>query len=290
MAFGFGVGDILAVTKIIVNAIRDIHDAPTELQEIAERVETVDLNLQSINRFPSVSATGNEANIERLVNRVKEVLEEIKDIVVKYGDTRGWGHAFARTRYGVWEKDSVGNLVEQLEQRTRDLSFSILVQVSFVTNQMRPQIDQILTAIQRQQREGIDYSISQDTQSGSSGRQLAEADKVCLKQSQLDQIQSILERILLSGERNNLITSSSREESSKEQQKDAQVGENVGAKLSAGIPDESQTWMPHPEDTDPISYLGGKNRLEIPKGWIMVVDKFNEGKTTSATSDFVSFS
>lgn len=34
MAFGFGVGDILVLTKIVVTTIGNIHDAPTELQEL----------------------------------------------------------------------------------------------------------------------------------------------------------------------------------------------------------------------------------------------------------------
>ena len=33
----------------------------------------------------------------------------------------------------------------------------------------------------------------------------------------------------------------------------------------------------HPEGIDPISYIGGRNRLRTPKGWIMLVDSFNEG-------------
>ena len=66
MAFGFGVSDILELTKIIVTAIENIHDAPTELQELAERVESVESNLESISKLPSNAAAGNTQNIIRL--------------------------------------------------------------------------------------------------------------------------------------------------------------------------------------------------------------------------------
>ena len=41
--------------------------------------------------------------------------------------------------------------------------------------------------------------------------------------------------------------------------------------------DRKRKQLAHPEDIDLISYTAGRNRLEVPKGWIMVVDSYNEG-------------
>lgn len=90
MSFGFGVGDILMVTRIIVATISNIRGTPTELQELAERVESVELNLQSINRLPSDAAAGNTQNTLRLVKRISEVLGKIRDVVIKYENTEDW--------------------------------------------------------------------------------------------------------------------------------------------------------------------------------------------------------
>ena len=141
MAFGFEVSDILELTKTIVTAIENIHDAPVELQELAERVESVESNLQSISKLPSNAAAGNTQNIIRLVKGISEVLGKIRDVVIKYGNTDGWRNAFSRAKYGIWEKSGVGDLVAKLEQRTRDLTDSLVIQILLVTNQMRPQID-----------------------------------------------------------------------------------------------------------------------------------------------------
>jgi len=108
-------------------------DAPTELQELAERVESVELNLQSINKIQSNAAAGNTQNIIRLVKRVSEVLGKIRDVVIKYGNTDGWKNASKRAKYGIWEKGGVGDLVDKLEQRTRDLNDSLIIQILLVS-------------------------------------------------------------------------------------------------------------------------------------------------------------
>jgi len=108
-------------------------DAPTELQELAERVESVELNLQSINKIQSNAAAGNTQNIIRLVKRVSEVLGKIRDVVIKYGNTDGWKNASNRAKYSIWEKGGVGDLVDKLEQRTRDLNDSLIIQILLVS-------------------------------------------------------------------------------------------------------------------------------------------------------------
>lgn len=103
-------------------------------------------NLQAINELPTDAVAGNTQNIVRQVKEIGEVLGKIRDVVIKYENTDGWKNAFSRAKYGIWEKGGVGDLVAKLEQRTRDLTFSLTIQILLVTNQMRPQIDQIFTS------------------------------------------------------------------------------------------------------------------------------------------------
>ena len=46
MSFGFGVGDILKLTDLIINTIQDIRNAPDELLELADRVESIESTLE----------------------------------------------------------------------------------------------------------------------------------------------------------------------------------------------------------------------------------------------------
>ena len=64
MAIGFGVGDILLLTKGLAITIRNIHDAPSELLGLAERIKSVDFIFSSLNRLPSNAVAGNIQNTQ----------------------------------------------------------------------------------------------------------------------------------------------------------------------------------------------------------------------------------
>lgn len=76
MAFGFGVGDIIVLTNLLVTTIEDIHDAPKELQELADRVESIEATLESIDELPYNAAVQNMRNMMRLKERVKQDLAQ----------------------------------------------------------------------------------------------------------------------------------------------------------------------------------------------------------------------
>jgi len=281
MSFGFGVGNVLALTRVVVATIGNIHDAPTELQELAERVESVELNLQSINKIQSDAAAGNTQNIIRLVKRVSEVLGKIRDVVIKYGNTDGWKNASKRAKYGIWEKGGVGDLVDKLEQRTRDLNDSLIIQILLVTNQMRPQIDQIFTSTRQEQERIRNQSLAQDANSALRPDSSGDFNNPTLVSNQIDLVQSVLERVLHSKQPSNVAVPPDREDTSIVREIEIQLGQaGIEATFTRALIDtinKQRERLAHPEDIDPISYIGGRNRLETPKGWIMVVDSFNEG-------------
>ena len=248
MSFGFGVGDILQLTEIIVTTISNIRDAPTELRELGERIDLVDLNLQSINNIPPTAVEGNTQNTRKLVDRITKVLNEIKDIVDKYGNTDGWKKAFSRAKYGI----------------------------------LRPQIDQIFSSI-RQEQESTkdDESPSQDTDATVhqiSSEALSDGTRV---PNQSDLAQSVLERVIHSDQPSDVASPSNHESASIEREIEIQL-EQAGiepkfTKALMDIIDKQRRRLAHPEDIDPLSFIGGKNKLENAKGWILVVDDLNEG-------------
>ena len=46
MSFGFGVGDVILIATTIIKTVKEIHDAPEELLDLAARVESVNGILQ----------------------------------------------------------------------------------------------------------------------------------------------------------------------------------------------------------------------------------------------------
>ena len=272
MSFGFGVSDVLVLTKFIVTTIGNINDAPTEVQELGERVETVEMNLESINVLPSNAAAGNIQNVTRQVKRISDVLGKIKDVVTTYRNAAGWRKALRQAKYGIWEKGEVGGLVIKLEQWTRDLSDSLIIQIWLATNQMRPQIDQIWKTTRQVQKrtskqdpaEKKDATLRPDSKNTTNNPTIAS--------NQIDMAQSGLERVLqLPLEQDVPIT----------EQIELLLGQaGIRAEFTRALIDvinERRKRLAHPEDIDPISAIGGKNRLESPKGWILVVDDLNEG-------------
>lgn len=283
MAFGFGVSDVLQLTKFIITAIEDIHDAPTELQELAERVESVEANLHSINKLPNNLAADHAQNISRLVRRINETLSQIRDIVTKYSHTDGFKSAWKRAKFGVWEKGGVGELVEKLEQRTCDLTNAVVIQVLLVTNQMRPQVDQIFAAVCQQQETVGKPGLGQSTSSVMGPKPSNDLSRPFLPPTQMNLVQSVLEHVLHSDQSSNTGSSSNQEDTSIEKVIETEFGragiESDSTKAFVDSINKQRKQLAHPEDIDPISTIGGKKRLETPKGWIMVVDSFNEGES-----------
>ena len=282
MAFGFGVGDILLVTNKIINAIEDIHDAPTELQELVVRVELVEATLESINELAYNKAAEdvrNMGNMTRLKERVKEVLDKIHNIVIKYGDTRGWANSFNRVMYGVWDKRGVGDLMVKLADRTDDLTTFVTIQTWRLTNQIRPLMDQIL---KRQQQERMkDQSAVEDANVARHPGPLNDTNPQITGSDQTDEVQAVLDHVLQTERPSDLSLLPDQEDVSVEREIEIRLGQaGIRAPVTKAFIEminEQRKRLAHPEDIDPVSYTGGYSHMEVPKGWIMVVDSYNEG-------------
>ncbi len=287
MAFGVGVGDIIMLTTIIMKTIEDIHDAPEELKDLAERVEIVEITLQSTQvKLPHNTPARNMSNIVRLKDRVMEVLSTMKTIVVEYRDNEGRVNPFHRLIYSIWDKRKTANLVVKLEERTKNLTDFLLVQTWDSTNQIRPLIEQVLKQTRQDKESAKDQSHKKDNIAASGPSSQKEADIQTSGSNQIDQVQAILDNILQTERSSGSTLLPDQEDISIEedivvQLERAGIGSTFIKALTEVI-NKQRKQLSHPEDIDPNSYTGGKNRLEIPKGWIMVVDSYNEGNTEAS--------
>lgn len=272
MAFGFGVGDIIALTTMIVKTIEDIHDAPEELQDLAERVELVEITLESTHeKLPHNAPARNMSNIVRLKDRVKEVLSTIKQIVIKYRDNEGRVNPFHRVMYSVGDKREVVKLVVKLGERTKNLTDFLLVQTWDSTNQIRPLIEQVLIQTRSDQELAKDQSRRKDEIATCGPGSQKETDIQTTGCNQVDQVQAVLDHILQTERSSDSTLLPDQEDVSIEKETVVHLGQ-------AGIGDQQAAKAAFPSRKfDPISYTAGRNSLEDPKGWIMVIDSYNEG-------------
>ncbi|MCJ1393977.1 hypothetical protein MMC18_006854 [Xylographa bjoerkii] len=289
MAFGFGVGDILLLTNMIAKTIGDIHTAPKELRELADRVESVEISLQSINELAhdqTAIELQNLQNVARLKERVRKVLVELHDVVVKYRDNEGRVNSFNRVKYGIWDKRGVEGLMVKLKERTDDLTTYLIIQIWRSSNQIRPLVDRVLA--HACQREGY-LKVSSPVQNANIGRRPHSNKDVDLKAAVsdlVDQVQAAMKHVLQAEQPSDPTLMPDQENVSIERELETQLGlagvsAAVISTLVEGI-SEQRNQLAHPEDFDPVSYTGGKRPMEVPKGWIMVVDSYNEVRSIIA--------
>ncbi|KAL8977249.1 MAG: hypothetical protein Q9205_006907 [Flavoplaca limonia] len=286
MAFGFGVGDIITLTKIIVTTVRDIYEAPKELQALADQAELVETTLESVGEIPPSEAAGNMRNFIRRKDRVLSVLKKMRDIVIKYRDNEGGVNPFNKILYGVWEKRGVSELIVELKERTDDLTTFLIMQTWALTKEIRPLIDQILTNTRREQEDTKVPSPSENTNAiGRRGSHDATNTQTTVSK-QIDKVQAVLDHVLETDGPSDPVLLPDREDVSLEREIEIKLGqEGIGSAFTEAlieVIDRKRKQLAHPEDIDPISYTGGKNLLSVPKGWIMVVDSYNEVRSIIA--------
>lgn len=281
MSFGFSVSDIVALTTTIVKTIEDIHDAPAELQDLAERVGLVENTLEATHEKLSHDAPVRiMSNIVRLKDRINRVLSAMKDIVNRYRDNEGRVNPFHRVKYSLWDKGEISKLVIKLEERTNDLTGFLIVQTWDSTNQILPLIEQVLKHIRHDQEPAKSQSRTE-----SSGPQ-EEIDIHATRSDQIGQVQAVLNKVLKTERPNEFTLLPDQEDISIEKEIELQLEQaSIGSTFSEAIIDlinKQRNQLSHAEDFDPISYTRGENRLETPKGWIMVIDSSNEGNTETS--------
>ena len=266
MAFGFGVKDIIDLTNKIIRTVKDIHDAPEELQDLAERVEIVEIILQSTHeKLPHNAPARNMTNMVRLKDRVKEVLKTMNHIVNKYRDKAGRVNLIHRVMYSVRDKGEIAKLVMRLEERTKNLTDFLLVLILDINNQIRPLVEQILLQTCQDQEPANIKNTGSD---------------------QIDQVQAVLDHILQAERLSDSTLLPDQEDVSIEKEIVVQL-EQAGVRSAytdalMELINKQREQLCHTGDIDPISYTGGRNHLENPKGWIMVVDNYNQGNTEAS--------
>ena len=147
---------------------------------------------------------------------------------------------------------------------------------------MRPQIDEIFTSARQDDERIRNKSPAQDTSAACHPDSSGNPNNPFPVSNQIELVQSVLELVLHSEEPSNAGLPPDREDVFIEREigkKLRQAG--IEAKFTKALIDvisKQRRRLAHPEDIDPISYTGGRDRLETLKGWIMVVHNFNEDK------------
>ena len=269
------------LTQVIVNTVEDIYEAPKELQALADQVELIETTLESVGELPRSEAAKNMRNFIKRKDRVMEVLEEMRDIVIKYRENQGGVNPFNRIMYGVWEKRGVGELMTKLERRTDDLTTFLIMQTWALTKETRPLIDQILANTRQEQKHARDPSPSENKNAIRLPGSQDATNNQTTASKQIDQVQAVLNHVLETEGPSGPVLLPEHEDVSLERELEIQLGnqgiESKVTKALLEVIDRKRKQLAHPEDIDPISYTAGRNRLEVPKGWIMVVDSYNEG-------------
>ena len=281
MAFGFGVGDIVMLTQVIVNTVEDIYEAPKELQALADQVELIETTLESVGELPPSKAARNMQNFIKRKERVMEVLEEMRDNVIKQRENHGGVNSFNRIMYGVWEMRGVGELMIKLERRTDDSTTFLIMQTWGLTKETRPLIDQILGNTLQEQKHARDASPSENKNATPLPGSHDATNAQTTASRQIDQVQALLNHVLEIEGPSDPVLLPEHEVVSLERELEIQLGsqgiESKVTKALLEVIDRKRKQLVHPEDIDPISYTAGRKYLEVPKGWIMVVDSYNEG-------------
>lgn len=285
MAFGFGVGDLIALTNFLVDTIEAIHNAPKELQDLAETVISVQETLESIDGEPHHDAVTGDI-IMRRKERIKEVLNRMQSIVIKYRDNKGQVNTLNKIKYNVLDKHEIADLVAKLEKRIVDLTTFLVLQTWRMNHQMRPIMDQILAGTKQQQERPKDQGSKRNLNAAQPSGAQKDKDTQITVPEQIDQVQAILDHVLQTEQPSSRKSQADQEDTSVEQELERQLGQaginetftNTLLEVMRG----QRRQLTHPEDIDPISYGAGRKRLEVPKGWIMAVDSYNEVRSIIA--------
>ena len=270
------VSDIFALTTTIIKTIEDIHNAPAELQNLAKRVRVV-------NAFLGVDYAKSQHNVvmNSIIYEIEMVLRVMKDIVTKYRDNEGQVEfLFYGIKYKLSDKQGITNLVIKLEERMIDLTTLFVVQTLDSTNQLRRPIEKVLTQTRQDQGPAKSQSRTQspDPEKG--------IDNQAIRSDQIDKVKAVFDKIWQTERPNELTLLPDQGDISTEKEVALQLEQaSIGSTFSKAfteVIDKQRKQLSHAEDIDLISYTGYENRSKKPKGWIMVIDSYNEGNTETS--------
>ena len=197
-------------------------------------------------------------------------MSEIQTIVLKYKDPGYW---INRLKYITWDKRTIPDLEAKLKQRTDDLTTFLTIQNGLLTSQLRPMIEKVLANQEKQRQQEENRKAA-----ASDARHFSLVpDSQSIIPSQVDRIQEVLNHVLQEERPTILGQDEVSLESDIKTQLEQAGYQTASIEALMEMITKQRELLSHPEDIDPISYTGGRHRLEAPKGWIMVVDNYNEG-------------
>lgn len=202
-----------------------------------------------------------------------ETLSEMQKIIVKYKDAS----VIERAKYLLSSKNALSTLDFKLSQQIHDLTTLITILNGLLTSQLQPLIEKVLEkqdeASEKEEKRWAAASVGET--SGLSGHSKAPENVP----EKVHRVQTALNSVL----------ESKPSDSATPQQNDSLVQNDVEMQLGqAGLSTtdisalikmigQQGRKLTHPEDIDATSGAGGKQRLNGPSGWIMVVDNHNSG-------------
>ena len=152
-----------------------------------------------------------------------------------------------------------------------------------LTKELRPLIDQILANTRQEQELARDPSPSETENAIRPPGSQDTTNNQTTASKRIDQVQAVLNHVLENEGPSDPDLLPEHEDVSLERELEIQLQkqgiESEATKALLEVIDRKRKQLAHSEDIDPISYTAGRNQLEGPKGWIMVVDNYNEGNS-----------
>lgn len=204
-----------------------------------------------------------------------ETLSEMQKIVTKYKNTS----LYHRAKYLLSSKSNLSNLDFKLSQQIQDLTTLITIINGLLTSQLQPLIEKVL----QKQDEAMEKEEKR--------RAVDEAGNPAGFFGHSTVPESVPEKVHRVRTALNSVIESKPSDSKTSQQTENLVQSDIEVQLSqAGLGttdisalikmiDQQREKLTHPEDIDAASGAGGKQRLNGPTGWIMMVDNYNSGTT-----------
>lgn len=197
----------------------------------------------------------------------------MRKIVEKYKNAS----VFDRAKYLLSSKSTLSNLDFKLSQQIQDLTTLITILNFMLTSQLQPLIEKVLEkqdeAAEREEKRWA--TVDAGNSLGLSGKSTASESVP----KRVHRVQTALNSVLESKPSDNTIS----------QPKDGLVQKDIELRLNqAGLStadisalirmiSQQREKLTHPEDIHATSGARGRQRLNGPTGWIMVVDSYNSG-------------
>ena len=105
MSFGFGVGDILTVSKLAVTVYTAYKDAPNDYKHIAGEVKSLEIIInKAAQHFESTTLSDNDRQQgQEVLKSCQDVLEDLHSLIEKYKSlaSANTGQALQRVMLGI---------------------------------------------------------------------------------------------------------------------------------------------------------------------------------------------